>query len=175
MRQQPIAMKRLLPLAALLALTACGTVGPARRLLTPPHYDSFDWSAAQGANSLRGSVAYATKASGHFTCADGSVALTPAAPASAQRTDQLYGSTEHAIASVETVRSRSAGMEEPAYARYVRATKCDEHGRFSFSGLPDGEWFLIVRAKPARGHGDDVVIMQRVQTQDASNQVLLLR
>lgn len=167
-------MKRLLPFAALLALTACETQGP-QHILPPTHRDAFAWSSSEGANSLRGSVAYATRAAGHFTCADGSVALTPAAPASAQRTLKLYGSTEHAIATVETVRTRSAGMEEPAYATYVRSTKCDDHGRFAFSGLPDGDWFLIVRAKPARGRGDDVVIMQKVATHGAGNQVLLLR
>lgn len=170
-------MKRLLPFAALLALAACETTGPAPRppLATGLGHDAFAWSNRTGANAIHGSVAYATKAAGRFTCADGSVALTPVAPASSDRTEKLYGSTEHAVATVEEVRSRSAGMAEPDYANYVRSTRCDTQGRFSFQGLPNGDWFLIARAKSSHGKGADVVIMRRVETRGGRAEVLELR
>ena len=54
-------------------------------------------------------------------------------------------------------------MEEPTYANYVRSTRCDANGRFTFDSLPDGSWFLIVRAKSVGGKANDVVIMRRVE------------
>ncbi|MBS0295193.1 MAG: hypothetical protein JSR45_02705 [Proteobacteria bacterium] len=174
-------MKRLTPLVLLLALTACETTtrpfpGPRPEPAPPPNpvdYQ-FGWSARSGANSITGSVAYRTKAGGAFTCAGRSVALTPAAPMSAERTERLYGSTEHAVSSIEAVRERSAGQAAPAYANYVRAGQCDETGHFAFQDLPDGAWFLIVTAKPARA-GEPVVIMRAVEARGGIRQTVAVR
>lgn len=176
-------MKQVLPLvalAALLGLAACETEGgppppyphPAHRPApTPPppsadHFEArdFAWSNGQGENSIAGRVALRTKKSGAFTCAGGSVALTPDTPYSAARTMHLYGSDQHAVSTVEAVRDRSAGEGAPPYTSFVRSTQCGDDGRFAFSGLPDGSWFLIARAKPAHGDGAALVIMQRVET-----------
>src|SRR5262249_34850195 len=147
-----LAMKQILPLLAvgsLLALAACETEGVAPPPLPdhrppPPgsanHYNArdFAWSSEQGSNGFSGRVAYRTKTAGPLTCAGGSVALTPEAPFSSARTLRLYGSVQHAVASVETVRERSAGEAAPPYASYVRSTSCDDNGHFTFTDLPDG-------------------------------------
>jgi hypothetical protein len=173
-------MKRLIPLVALLALAACSTTGPmpgpGPAPAPPPNpvdYQ-FGWSARSGPNSIAGAVAYRTKAGGLYTCAGRSVALTPAAPMSADRTEHLYGSTEHAVAPIQAVRDRSAGEAPPAYANYVRAGQCDETGHFAFQDLPDGSWFLIVTAKPARA-GEPVVIMNAVSARGGIRQAVAVR
>ena len=185
-------MKPILPLlsfAALLALAACGTtqgppppypVAPAHQPPPPGSADHFNardfaWSNGQGGNSITGRVMLRTKASGAFSCAGGSVALTPETPYSAARTLHLYGSDQHAVASVESVRDRSAGEGPPPYTSFVRSTACGDDGRFSFSGLPDGAWFLIARAKPVHGDGAPQVIMQRVVTRDGQTVALDLK
>jgi hypothetical protein len=42
----------------------------------------------------------------------------------------------------------------------VRSVPC-ENGRFAFTGLPDGSWFIIA---PVSAGGDRVVLMRRVET-----------
>ncbi|HEY3812460.1 MAG TPA: hypothetical protein VGL66_04485 [Caulobacteraceae bacterium] len=179
----------LLTLGSLLALAACETGGgpPPPPSVPPPshrppppgsadHYDArdFAWSNGQGQNSIVGRVALHTKTAGAFTCAGGSVAITPQTPFSAARTMRLYGSDQHAVASVDTVRERSAGQAAPPYTSFVRSATCGDDGRFAFHDLPDGAWFLIARAKPA--HGDAaMVIMQRVETRDGKTVALDLR
>jgi hypothetical protein len=186
-------MRPLLPLlvlGSLLALGACETEEAAPPPLhhrapehrpPPPdaatHYDEqdFAWAAEHGDNTIAGHVALRTKALGPFTCAGGSVALTPETPYSAARTMRLYDSDQHAVASVESVRVRSAGDGAPPYAAFVKSTSCDADGRFAFHDLPDGAWFLIARAKPVRGDGAALVIMQRVEARGGRTVGLELR
>jgi hypothetical protein len=180
-------MKRLIASFALLSLTAlaaCETHGgPPPPMHGPPppgaatHYDSrdFAWSQRSGQNTISGRVALHTKTAGAFTCAGGSVAITPETPYSSARTMRLYGSVQHATATVESVRDRSAGDGPPPYANYVRSTTCDGDGHFAFTSLPDGAWFLITRAKPVRGEGPPLVIMKRVEARGGQTVALDLR
>ena len=183
-------MKTILPLlslGALLALGACETGGgpppypvPAHRPPPPGSADEysardFAWSNGQGDNSIVGRVALHTKKSGAFTCTGASVALTPETPYSAARTMHLYGSDQHAVATVEAVRDRSSKDGPPPYTSFVRSTQCGDDGRFAFNGLPDGAWFLIARAKPVHGDGAALVIMQRVEARDGQTTALDLK
>jgi hypothetical protein len=175
-------------LASLAAVAACGTVSgpigvPGPRQPPPPPPPSsteffardFAWSAGTGANTLNGAVAYRTKAKGAFTCAGGSVGLTPATPLSERRIVKLYGNTDRAIATVEEVRQRGAGDPPPAYGDYVRTVQCDAKGKFSFNGLPDGTWFLVVRARPLKGTvAQGVVMMRRVDAVGGGVQTITL-
>ena len=68
------------------------------------------------------------------------------------------------------VRARTVADPSADYRSYVRSTTC-ESGRFSFSGLPDGGWFIIA---PVSAGGDDrVVLMRRVHTRGGRISVTL--
>jgi hypothetical protein len=168
----------LLALIPFLALSACETQGGPPppppgygQVHRPPppgsatHYDArdFAWSAETGGNAINGRVAYRTKTVSAFTCAGGSVVLTPETPYSSARTMRLYQSVQHAVTTGDAVRERSAGDGAPPYASFVRSATCDAAGRFGFHDLPDGAWFLVLRAKPVHGDGAAVVIMRRVE------------
>ncbi|MEY4555527.1 MAG: hypothetical protein RL093_646, partial [Pseudomonadota bacterium] len=43
---------------------------------------------------------------------------------------------------------------------FVRSTTC-QNGRFEFSGLPDGDWFIIT---PVSAGGDRIVLMRHIGT-----------
>ncbi len=43
------------------------------------------------------------------------------------------------------MRARSAANAGLDYAQFVRSTSGDAKDNFSFQGLPDGAWFIIVR------------------------------
>jgi hypothetical protein len=160
----------------LLAISLCALVGACAEVpppappppLPPPgpsasfHAHDFAWAAERGSAGIRGAVDY-MRDGRHYSCAGGTAVLTPDAPYSRQRIEQLYGSSERAALPVDEVRSRQANRPSDAYSAFVRRTTCDAQGRFVFQGLPAGSWFVIVVAQPAGG-GQSMALMRRVDT-----------
>lgn len=85
----------------------------------------------------------------------------------------LYGSANAAAVPVSIVRARSPSAPSGDLARFVRKATCDESNRFSFSGLPDGAWFVITVAKPIDGQGEAVAVSRRVETRGGARAVTL--
>jgi hypothetical protein len=154
------------------ALAACEpTYGPPPpvRITTPTEDNQFRagdfaWSRAAGHNALSGAVTYRAGAV-RYGCAGAPVVLTPETPWSRKRIGVLYMSTDRAALPIEQVRARSneapPGDSEP----YVRKATCDATSRFSFFGLPDGAWYVVVPAKPMGGaSGPTLALMRRVTT-----------
>lgn len=122
----------------------------------------FGWSTRAGSAGINGSVAYGRDGQS-FACT-GSVALTPDTPYTRTRFQNLYGSTDQAAVPEAVVRARTVADPNADYRSFVRSTTC-QNGRFSFSGLPDGGWFLIT---PVSAGGDRIVLMRRVVTRSGT-------
>jgi len=172
-------MKRLLPLLPLALLAACQTTptrdeGPRTGGSTSFRAEDFAWSTAEGRNIVRGQVAYRSASKQAYTCAGGSVGLTPETAYSRQRISALYGSTSHAVVPLATLRSRQVAAAGGDYGRYVRTTTCDAQGRFSFTGLPDGGWYVIARARPTSGSGEEMAIVRRVEARGGASREAVL-
>jgi len=154
-----------------LAVAACApTMGPpppGGRMGPPPpsadvfRAEDFAWSSAPGRGVITGRVTY-RQGPTRFTCAGASVVLTPETPWSRQRMTILYRSPERAALPVDEVRARTPAGPSGDYSAFVRRGTCDGADRFSFSGLPDGAWYVITTAKPATGAGPTVALMRRV-------------
>jgi hypothetical protein len=161
-------MRPLLPLLLALGLAACETMPPPPPPPPPEGGPSpftfrtadFAWSAIPGAGRIEGRLSY-RQGPVLFTCAN--VALIPESPFSTRRMMTLYGSATSAAAPVEEVQSRTTPTP-PGFNDFVKAASCDAQNRFTFSGLPDGAWFLITAAKPTTGNGPQVALMRRVVT-----------
>ena len=141
-------------MGASLLLAGCqsgpGAPGPLPPPPPPPPRNEFEWSAANGPNMIQGDAVW--RRDGHiFSCAGQSVGLTPETPYTRQRMVELYGSDEAAIRTVAEVRARASKAPTRDYRAYVRSTVCDSRGRFLFRDLPDGGWFVIVRAASRSG------------------------
>ena len=132
----------------------------------------FAWSTDHGSSTVRGLVDY-TQGGRHYACA-GQAVLTPDAPYSRRRIEQLYGSTERATLPVSEVRSRQANRPSDDYSAYVRKAVCDAGGHFVFSGLPGGVWFVIVVAEPPGG-GPSMALMRRVDTRGGAVRTVVLQ
>jgi hypothetical protein len=159
------------------ALAACETVpmnggfGPGPRSGPAPgvfRADDFTWSTRSGSASIDGRIDY--RRNGRVFDCTGSVGLTPDTPYTSARIRTLYGSTDRAAVPESVVRARTVADPSADYRSFVRSTTC-ENGRFSFSGLPDGGWFII--APVSAGGEDRVVLMRHVFTRNGRVSVTL--
>ena len=173
-------MRRILLAVGLLAsLSACESLqnlgGPLEPVTGPPsfHTHDFAWSSERGSSGIRGEVAYAP-GGGRFSCSGQPVILTPDAPFSRWRMQQLYGSADRAALPVSEVRGRQGGRPSDDYSAFVRRTTCDASGRFDFQGLPAGGWFIIVVAQPGGQGGEAVALMRRVFTRPGAVRSVLV-
>jgi hypothetical protein len=149
------------------ALAACETVpmdrgfgpgpgpAPARAVFDAA---DFAWSTASGPASIDGRIDY--RRDGRVFDCTGSVGLTPDTPYTRARFRTLYGSTDRAAVPESIVRARTVPDPNADYRSYVRSTTCRD-GRFSFSSLPAGGWFIIA---PVSAGGDDRVVLMRYVT-----------
>jgi hypothetical protein len=164
----------LIPSLALAALVAAcaptlGPPPPPPEAFQPPsatafRHGDFAWSAAPGKNLLVGHLAY-RQAATRYSCAGGSVILTPETPWTRRRMIILYASPDRAALPAEDVRARTPSAPSGDYSAFVRRSVCDATEHFSFSGLPDGAWYAITIAKPVTaGAGPNIALMRRVTT-----------
>jgi len=169
---------------ALCALAACQSGPPMGPPVSTPIYapppppppsnsggfrdSDFGWSTGSGTGQIVGVLAYKGDAA-RYACQD--VVLTPETPWSRARMRMLYLSTTASAVPVEDVRTRTPA-ESNNYAKYARRAQCNAAGRFSFTGLPDGGWYVITVAAPVGG-GERMAVMRRVETHGDTVKVVL--
>lgn len=153
---------RPLAVVALLAAAACAPLPPTGGYGPPPgafNVQDFAWSARGGQASIEGRIAYAPGGVRHGCIR--TAALTPDTPYTRARFQTLYGSTTAAAVPASVVRARTVPDPSADYQEFVRETPCRD-GRFSFTGLPDGAWFVIAPVRA--GDGEPIALMKRVVT-----------
>jgi hypothetical protein len=128
----------------------------------------FAWSTAAGTGQIVGVLAY-KGAAPRYSCQD--VVLTPETAWSRARMRMLYLSAASSAVPVADVRARTPA-ESNDYAKYARRAECNAAGRFSFTGLPDGGWYVITVAVPVGG-GDRMAVMRHVETHGDTVRVVL--
>jgi hypothetical protein len=160
-------------LALLTPLAGCepmyGPPPPGRSVAPPPSESAafsaadFGWSKVTGRNILAGTLG-AHPGPVRYSCNGQTVVLTPETPWARRRMSVLYRSAERAALPTDDVRSRAAQAPPGDSEPYVRRALCDQTDHFSFTGLPDGAWFVVTLAKPVSGAGPSLALMQRVVT-----------
>lgn len=154
--------------APLALLAACATPtggpggsGPAAGTTFRP--TDFTWATQPGRGGIQGRLAY-RQGQMRFTCAGAGVVLTPETPWTRRRMTILYKSPAAAALPVDEVRARTPSAPNDDYSAFVRRTTCDANDQFSFSGLPDGGWFVIGVARPPAGaNAVTMAVMRRVE------------
>jgi hypothetical protein len=159
-------------LGLLLLLSACAATdggGPTTTAFTEPtpapaafSVAEFAWSKTPGYGRINGKLTY--KAGGAaYTCSGAPVVLTPETRWVRARIMVLYRSDNSAVLPADEVRRRTPSERSEDYSSFVRRATCDAAGRFAFTGLPDGSWFVITVARPPAGvAGQETAIMRRV-------------
>ncbi len=170
----------LLASAALFFLTACASMGPTLGPPPPPppprgaggppsaevfRAQDFSWSAVPGKGRIDGHLSFRT-GQARYGCSGASVILTPETLWTRRRMTILYNSPNGSALPVSEVRARTPSAPNADYSAFVRRTTCDAGERFSFPGLANGAWFVILVAKPIGGAGPDMAIMRRVEVRN---------
>ena len=139
--------------ATALAL-ACGYAGCAARHDDPgPPPPSvkiqarFDYSeherfAQRGENGISG-IGFLDRETATATCAGSRVLLLPGTP-------YFREMIAHIVAGSEP---EPPDRPFPRLKGMIRRTQCDAQGSFSFSGIPDGEWFILTEVNARTGGG----------------------
>jgi len=161
---------RLLAAAALMALvSACApTLGPAPPPGMTPAPDApfsaaaFAWSQVAGKNGIAGKMAAGPV---RYTCAGASVVLTPETPWSRRRMQVLYLSDTRSALLADEVRARTPQAAPGDSSPFIKRAVCGPDDHFSFTGLPDGAWYVITIAKAVgQPNGPSMALMRRVVT-----------
>jgi hypothetical protein len=157
--------KTILAVAALAALplSACVTPTPAGPVGVAFDPGAFNWSTAPGRGRIEGQLVY-RRGGVSYSCQAAGVVLTPETPWVRNRMMTLYRSASSAAVPAADVRARLPA-ESPNYDAYVRRAACDAQGNFTFTGLPDGSYFVITSALP-QPEGPPVAIMRRVSVRN---------
>jgi hypothetical protein len=122
----------------------------------------FAWSQATGTGAIIGQITH--RASGKtFSCIDQGVILSPETPWVRRRMEILYLSPENATLPADDVRARTPPERNADYNAFVKRAPCDATGRFTFTNLADGPWYVIsvIRSAPGVAAGE-LAVMRRV-------------
>jgi hypothetical protein len=127
-------------LAALIVV--CGCASP---LALKSHFEprEVSWFAARGTNSIEGSAIARAYNGTAKTCAALPVTLFPASAYASERMRALYDSDQEGFNPALLGRPAAFENDDPRYLQTARTTRCDARGRFAFSELPDGDYFLV--------------------------------
>ncbi|PHY20906.1 hypothetical protein [Caulobacter sp. BP25] len=100
------------------------------------------WSKTQGVSRIEGQAFLKTRGGSVKTCAGNEVHLVPDSPYGRYRMQLLYGNLEGGFVGPNLTLAQRAAVE-PEFQKYVRTAVCDAEGRFSFSRLPEGRYYII--------------------------------
>jgi len=153
-------------------VSACApTLGPPPPHGSPPpsgdaafRAKDFAWAQVPGRNALMGRLNFRLGAVS-YSCNGATVVLTPETPWSRRRMSVLYKSDVRSALPADEVRARTPQAPPGDSGPFIKRTTCDAADHFSFTGLPDGAWYLVTIAKPAPGGaGASMAFMRRVVT-----------
>lgn len=165
-------MNKLPALALASILTACVLPPP---VVMTTRFNAADvaWAKTKGTNELSGQGFLRQQGGNVVTCAGEEVDMVPVAPYSSERIGGLYGNTTKGY--VDPLFAPQIPPAETGYVESWLKSQCDAQGKFRFSNLPDGDYFLVTQviwyAGDSRQGG---YLMQRVSLHGDKPQEVLL-
>lgn len=123
-------------LAALLTLAACAPM----EIGTPFSVDEVRFIKRQGTARIEGQAFLRQMGGGVVTCAGSGVLLIPAGGYATELFSRAWGNPQGGTANVFVMGPES--MPE-GFKEYSRKSRCDAEGDFVFTGVPDGDYFVV--------------------------------
>jgi hypothetical protein len=135
------------------------------------------WFAARGTNAIAGSAILRSFNGKVKTCAALPVTLMPVSAYARERMRYLYESENDGFNPLVGGKPADFGGDDPGYRTTAKTTRCDARGRFSFSELPDGDYYLVATVTwrdRAFGMESGGSLMQRVHVSTGETKDVLL-
>jgi len=149
-------------LGLILTIAGCAQFGQQEAALSTPVAPSeVDWARRSGSNAVTGTAILRASGKTH-SCAGQSANLIPDNAYARARMRAIFGSETRGM------RASSLGpakfdRDDPLYVSSLRTARCDASGGFSFSGVPDGVWYVTSSVKWQDGsQAEGGSMMQRV-------------
>lgn len=120
-------------------LVSCATT---HQLKTSFKKEELDFLKTKGNSTISGQALMRTVSGDIKTCAGQAVYLTPVTAYSSERVSLLYGGSESGFKSAKS----KIKLEPQAPKEYFESdikSICDAAGKFEFTKIPNGEYFLI--------------------------------
>lgn len=165
-----------------IALLACLVLTGCAMTKTVQQTRSFNAAQAQemmrpGHNIIDGSALIRQNGGGVVTCAGMEVSLTPATDYATERMLILYKSTDRGylpFAAANIINPPSVPPPpDPEYLRQSQKTMCDSQGKFQFSNVTDGSFYITTQISWMVGYNQQGgMLMKRV---DLKGQVSIER
>jgi hypothetical protein len=135
------------------------------------------WFSARGTNIIQGTAIARAYNGAAKTCAALTVTLFPVSAYGAERMRALYGNDREGFNPILGGRPADFVQNDPRYLSTAKTTRCDAKGRFSFSELPDGDYFLTAEVTwrdRQMGLPQGGYLMQRLHVASGETKDLLL-
>lgn len=171
-------------LIAAIAVSGCASTSMSRHEREPDaaRFDpeAIAWSKKHGSNAIVGTAELTTESGQTKTCAGLEVRLVPDARYTRERVAMLYGTTSEGFVEASEARriqQRSDAVVDPAYANSHKVAMCDRKGRFAFTQLADGTYYVlapVVWQKPGATSTNGGFLMQRAAVSGGETKTLHL-
>lgn len=166
-------MKRLTVLLLTTSLAACA--GALVTLTTQFNSADVAWAAGKGKNGVSGQAFLRQQGGGVVTCASEEVTLVPVSPYATERIMARYGNTTSGSAGF--LFSNRLPEPDASYMTSIRTAHCDAQGNFSFTDLPDGDYYVVTKVVWTVGNNifpEGAGLMQKVSLHDGQQPKVIL-
>jgi hypothetical protein len=158
--------------------TAPGVYTTPKEPFTPKQTFSAEevaWAKQPGTNTIEGSALLRQQGGGVVTCGGSEVDLIPASKYASERLTYLYGGPDGGYTSaLSMMYYKEPPPPNPEYQRTWRKTICDAQGKFKFTNLPDGGWYVLSEVRWTVNTPQGGYIAKFVQVKDGETKEVVL-
>jgi hypothetical protein len=126
-----------------LLLTGCAAVRQPVQMQNRFDYDLHKPYTESGPNTIKGQGFLRQKGGGVVTCAGSQVIAMP---------DTLFFREFISLYKAGKKPQIPGGFVDPSYRSIIKQAQCDAQGNFTFSAVPNGNWFVMTEVKWAVGY-----------------------
>ena len=139
-------MKKILIIISALFIASCAATPV---VVTNSSFDANEvsWFLEEGTGTLKGSAFLQRRDGMLVTCAGNLVSIFPVGTYSSERISNIYGNLDSGRTTFNIWTSTRVDEADQQYLIYSKEKKCDVDGKFSFTNLAAGSYFVVSKVE----------------------------